>query len=298
MCAGLIRPHGPLENMSIRENALNAAIRLLRGTIRLTGARQAGAITARLAEGLSPTIEAPTPFGTLRFFCPGHLPEFRARTLLTKEPETLRWIETFDSGDVLWDIGANVGSYSLYAGLRGMRTLAFEPSAGNYHLLNRNIEINRMDDRISAYCLAFSDDTRLAAFHMQSTEVGSALSSFAEATDWQGRPFSAVFEQAMMGFDIDGFIRQFSPAFPTHIKIDVDGREDKIVAGARATLADPRLKSVLIELDGGRESYTQEVVRRMADAGLILVETGHAVEIANRASSAFYLYIFRRGGTA
>ncbi len=284
--------------MSIRQNALSAAVRLLKSAIRLAGPRQAGAITARLAEELSPTIEASTPFGTLRFFCPGHLPEFRARTLLTKEPETLRWIETFKPGDVLWDIGANVGSYSLYAGLRGIKTLAFEPSAGNYYLLNRNIEINRMDDRISAYCLAFSDDTRLAGFHMQSTDVGSALSSFAEASDWQGRPFAAVFEQAMIGFDIDGLIRQFSPAFPTHIKIDVDGREDKIVEGARATIADSRVKSVLIELDGGRDSYTRGVIKMLEIAGLALVEKGHAVEIANRESSAFYLYIFRRPGAA
>lgn len=50
----------------------------------------------------------------------------------------------------------------------------------------------------------------------------------------------------------DSFIEKFQPDFPTHIKIDVDGIKDKIVQGAPKTLADPRLKSVSIELDEER----------------------------------------------
>ena len=40
-------------------------------------------------------------------------------TYHTQEPETLEWIDTFDkSGDfIFWDIGANIGLYSIYNSL-------------------------------------------------------------------------------------------------------------------------------------------------------------------------------------
>ena len=39
------------------------------------------------------------------------------KPLLTKEPGTIAWIEGFTEDDVFWDVGANVGLYSLYAGI-------------------------------------------------------------------------------------------------------------------------------------------------------------------------------------
>ena len=67
--------------------------------------------------------------------------------------------------------------------------IAFEPSPANYHLLNSNIEKNSLHHTISAYCLAFSEKTEIGSFYMSSSEAGSALNSFGEALDWQGRPF-------------------------------------------------------------------------------------------------------------
>ena len=88
------------------------------------------------------------------------MPVWRARTSLTKEPETLEWINTFEDADVLWDIGANVGVYSLYAALRRLTVLAFEPSSANSYVRSRNVEINKMDDRVSTFCLTFNNMTK------------------------------------------------------------------------------------------------------------------------------------------
>ena len=51
-----------------------------------------------------------------------------------------------------------------------------------------------------------------------------------------------------MAVSLDDLTGRFSLAFPNHIKIDVDGIEELIIDGARNTLADPRLKSVLVEI--------------------------------------------------
>jgi len=98
---------------------------------------------------------------------------------------------------------ANVGIYSLYAALRGVAVIAFEPAPGNYYILSRNIEINGFGDRIASFCVALNDDTRLASFHMQSTELGGSLSSFGEAIDFKGEPYTAKFKQSMVGYSID-----------------------------------------------------------------------------------------------
>src|SRR5262245_6771935 len=67
----------------------------------------------RLNDGM---IErTPIPGGSIRFYAPTPLLRSRAATVLSKEVDTIRWIDGFKKGDVFWDIGANVGVYSLYA---------------------------------------------------------------------------------------------------------------------------------------------------------------------------------------
>lgn len=256
---------------------MNSATQFLKNGIRFFGRSRSTLVLAKLAEDLAPVISQETEFGTIDFFCPGEIPEWRARTLLTKEPETIEWINTFSDGDIFWDIGANVGVYTLYAALRRIKVLSFEPSSMNYYLLNRNIEINKMDDHISALCIAFNDTTRLDKFWMGNTELGAALNNFADAVDWKGVPFAASFKQAMIGFNIDDFIMQFNPLFPNHIKIDVDGIENKIIKGAERTLSDKRVKSILIELDSGRTDYYKEVADAIERAGMKLTKKQHVL---------------------
>ncbi len=112
------------------------------------------------------------------------------------------------------DIGANVGVFSLYAAMKGHSVQAFEPSPGNYYILCKNIEINKLDKNISAYCLAFNDVTKLDMFFMQNTKLGGALSTFGEETDGFGKPFTASFRQSMIGFSIDKIYKPIQTSIP------------------------------------------------------------------------------------
>src|SRR5512139_1901242 len=73
---------------------------------------------------------------------------YRWDTFWTKEPETIAWIDSFEPGACFWDIGANVGVYSLYAASldRGLDIYAFEPAEPNFQQLARNKEHNRVRD--------------------------------------------------------------------------------------------------------------------------------------------------------
>lgn len=280
--------------MSVKQKTLNIACKLLNKTIAILGGSNASLISAQLVEELSPTVCIDTDVGVIQFFCPGKLPHWRAKTILTKEPETLDWISTFKKADILWDIGANVGVYSLYAAAKGHSVLAFEPSPGNYYLLSRNTEINKLDNKILAYCIAFSDATTRDTFFMGNTELGSALNNFGEENDWQGKHIVAKLRQAMLGFTIDDFIEQFSPPFPNHIKVDVDGIEDKIINGAKKTLADKRCKSVLVELDAEKGEYCQRVTKVFESSGLMLAKKQVATAFVDSKFTGLYNHIFVR----
>ena len=66
----------------------------------------------------------------INFFVPNQLSNWRVDTFFSKEPETLDWIDNFEKKNfIFWDIGANIGLYSIYNSIRHSKskTIAFEP---------------------------------------------------------------------------------------------------------------------------------------------------------------------------
>jgi FkbM family methyltransferase len=259
-------------NMGLKRSFAAFTLTLLRSAIRLIGPAPA----AYLAERLPLTFRVELPGGSLTFLSGNSTLLFRARSVLHKEPETIVWIDSFAQGCCLWDIGANVGVYSLYAAHRKVAVLAFEPAAANYHVLNHNIELNAAHGLVQAYCLAFAQENQLGTLNMANTMAGGATNNF----DAEGKlsPYAKqtgmVFNQGMLGLSIDRFVEMFDPPFPDHMKIDVDGIEEQILQGASKTLADPRLRSVLIELETIEPESYQRCLDMFETAGFELKEKG------------------------
>jgi len=192
---------------------------------------------------------------------------------------------------VFWDIGANVGVFSLYAAIRKpVSVVSFEPLAANFHVLSRNIHLNQLGDRISAYCIALSGQTQLGVLNIASPLMGASLSQFGEPGEmsryWGGQ---AGATHGMVGFTIDDFITQFDPPFPNHLKIDVDGLELAILEGARCTLRDPRMRSVLVELSLNRQDEHESAVQVLEEAGFRFVSSG-AKQESTKESAANHIF--------
>jgi FkbM family methyltransferase len=279
-----------MNSKTMQKQLLCSTIELFKAGTRLFSNHTSNRILGKLSEELAPTLTVQTKLGEIKFFCPGNSPQHRVDNWFTYEPETIEWIDNFQNNETFWDIGANIGSYSLYGALKGIKTLSFEPSSGNYYLLNKNIEINRLDETISALCIAFNDVSKLDEFNMSSTELGSALHSFAENIDWHGKAYNPSFKQAAIGFSVDEFIAKFNPPFPNYMKIDVDGIESKIVKGSQKTLSDRRLKSMLIELDSSREDYCSSVVNFIEENGMSLKE-GPIIRNPDKGPAFNYIFI-------
>ena len=284
--------------MTLKRFAFNTGIKTFQLTRKLLGNRMYAILLSEFIEQVTPIQTKSTDIGDIHFYCPGRLPQWRGETLLDKEPETIEWIRGFEPNSVFWDIGANVGVFSLYAARkRNIQVLAFEPSAFNYYILVKNIEINQMDSDILALCLAFSDQIELRVLNMADTQLGGALHAFGSPQDSfnvSETTNQVVFKQGMIGISIDEFIEMFSPAFPNHIKIDVDGIEDKIIEGASNTLSDSRIKSVLVELDTNDIDYCQRVTKILEKAGLRLAMKKRSPFVENGPFASVYNHIYVR----
>jgi len=177
-----------------------------------------------------------------------------------KEPDTVQWIETFmKPGDTFYDIGANVGAYSLVAAkfFQGaVRVYAFEPAFLNYTQLCRNLILNRCHEIVIPLSVALSDTTRIDAFNYHDLLAGGSLHTFGEAVDHKGERFEPVLKQPVLGYRTDDLIDQFKLPVPNHIKIDVDGIEFSVLRGAERTLSNVELRSIVVELEEG-ESEAQ-----------------------------------------
>jgi FkbM family methyltransferase len=206
---------------------------------------------------------------SLRLATPNWLARYRADTFATKEPETLEWLDTLSQDSTLWDVGANVGVYAVYAAkARGCNVLAFEPSVFNLELLARNVALNGLQDRITIVPVPLNEGPGVNRFRMSTTSWGGALSSFAHDVDQDGRSFTANFEYAMAGLSMDQARDRLELPQPTHIKIDVDGIEHFILSGAASVLG--RAHSVLIEVNEEFREQALGVEHHLKAAGLTL----------------------------
>lgn len=192
----------------------------------------------------------------LTFLCDDPIEEWRAKSLLEKEPGTIAWINQMQPGEVFYDIGANIGVYTLYAAKCGLRVYAFEPHALNALHLARNVAQNNLSKVTVIQAMLGGYGDQLHPFHYRSLRAGSSGSQAIDARDDGGETFLAECRVIMPSVTIDGlFIKP-----PSHVKIDVDGRELDVLVGMRETLGDENghLKSLQVETHPSRRADIDE----------------------------------------
>jgi FkbM family methyltransferase len=216
-----------------------------------------------------------------------------------KEPETIEWIETFfGEGEVFYDVGANVGAYSLVASRfcrRNLRVYAFEPGFTTFPQLCKNIILNDCQGSITPLQVALSDRTRLNVFNYQSLTSGGALHALGHPTDYKGDKFEPVLKQPVIAYRIDDLVKQLCLPVPNHIKIDVDGIEFSVLKGAAETLRNQSVRTVMVEIQEGDEEANR-IVEYLRGCGLHLRSKHRYVYGGDSGPySRVYNYLFYRG---
>ena len=197
-------------------------------------------------------------------------PERRWRTKsCAKEPWTVEWLlRDVRRGDVLYDVGANVGAYSLIAARHsGAHVVAFEPGYANFARLCDNIQLNRCEGCIVPLPTALSERAELVGFEYRTVEPGQSRHKLSEARWSIEASEGEKYVQPAATRPLDGVIADYDLPVPNHLKIDVDGAELRVLRGAPVLLACPELRTVLIEVAPGMREAVQ---RLMEEAGLRL----------------------------
>jgi len=227
---------------------------------------------ARIKHKLSPTVRLDYARDIIKIQADSLLDLFRARAC-EKEPETVTWIENYiKAGEVFFDVGANIGAYSLIATAYHKGNIivhAFEPSFSSYHQLCRNIIENGFQKSITPHMVGLTEDIGMITFHYQSLDAGSADHWLGTDVP-NGFPFQFIYNQQLFGFSVDYLIEYFGLPVPNHIKLDVDGTEVDVLHGAEKTLQLVNLKSILVEVRSA-DGMSDEVSKILASNGFYLV---------------------------
>ena len=219
-----------------------------------------GALATEFVQALQPVHRIPTRHGPI--LCRGGHGRLRWRALTfhQEEPQTIAWLDRLSPEDVLWDVGANVGLYSIYAArFRQCRVVSFEPEPQNLALLLDNVVLNDVASLCSPCAMALTAESGLGHLDIRYITKSGAYNSFNGTRRESAAPAimrdrrDAAVRCALWGSSVDDLLDSgYFPA-PTHLKIDVDGLEPDIIGSASKLLRHPSLSSVLIEVNLGLE---------------------------------------------
>jgi len=188
------------------------------------------------------------------FRCETPVELWRARTLMTKEAGTVEWIAAqVRPGDVFYDIGANIGLYTLLAGKRvGSEGLvyAFEPHVKNVDSLLQNVSRNALAASVKVLSCALHDSEGFFDFNYYQSDAGSSMSQLDGSRDAGDQPFVPAYAEYKYATTIDRLVETGTVRPADHVKLDVDGNELMILHGMQRLLAGPRgPRSVQVEIN-------------------------------------------------
>lgn len=238
------------------------------------------------------------------FFCPNDLVSWRVKTFFSKEPETLEWIDNFEYNKneklVFWDIGANIGLYSIYAATKwkNINIHSFEPSTSNLRILSRNVSINELHNKVCINQIALNDGNQNKFQLMNETAFleGSALHSFGSKLNFEGKKIYAKNRYKIIGLSMNDYIKFLNKQTPNYIKIDVDGIEHLILNGGKNILQSDTLKEVCIELNENYKEQTKLSMKIMTENNFELSkkERSKYIEVSKEFNKSFNYFFIKK----
>ena len=155
-------------------------------------------------------------------------------------------------GDLFFDIGANVGSYTILAsGCAGATSFSFEPVPAAFDSLKKNIEINQLNGLVNALNIGIGAIKSTLLF----TKMNDALNHVMSKAEMNSQECIEVPVDSIDNIAVRAGI-------PIMVKIDVEGFETEVLNGMKTCLANENLKVIIIELNGsgGRYGYDENLI--------------------------------------
>ena len=208
----------------------------------------------------------------------------RALTFYEKEPEMIDWIDgllkyKIKNDFVFWDIGANIGIYSLYVATKydESKVFSFEPESNNFSALCNNIHLNKFNN-VYPFMIGLSDITGYDNLQISVMSPGAGASSIAIPYKYTSSP--TIFNQGIYISKADDIIKNKIFPIPNFIKIDVDGHERKILSGSNDLFSREELLAIMIELEYVDSNDLNIVISEMNKLGFNLSRVSNWKDLA------------------
>ncbi len=163
-------------------------------------------------------------------------------TGLYEFPDMAYLLHVMQADDVFYDVGSNVGVYSLLAcGVVGCKGYAFEPLPETFQRLVENVRLNHLEERCVCVNRGVGETSGILRFTSTSDTMNHVVA--------EGEACPQAIEIEIAPLDDMGY------PTPALMKIDVEGYETLVLRGAEKVLANPKLNSVIMELNGSGTRY-------------------------------------------
>jgi FkbM family methyltransferase len=141
-------------------------------------------------------------------------------------------LSNIKKGEVVYDIGANIGLYALAVAKAGLqnRIYAFEPNPETFSKLSANLALNKLSGRVEFMQVAVGNTNGESLFMLSSEHERSSFFQ-SNAAFGNAKVKRAVKVDVRT---LDSLIEQLLP--PQHIKIDAEGSEVMVLEGAEQTI--------------------------------------------------------------
>jgi FkbM family methyltransferase len=187
-------------------------------------------ITVKVPEFLSisndPTIWFRTGHGRLFW---------RATETPSLDRDTNRWITTFNQNDVFYDVGANIGLYSIMAAkFLHTKVYAVEIDLMNTRMLYENIYMNNCQDKVTILPFGLDSSSHQEKLFLKTMSYGDALHNLRQPNAMVIDPSGIQINVPV--FSLDDVIEILGLPSPTRLKIDVDGVDIDVLKGSTNSL--------------------------------------------------------------
>ncbi len=173
------------------------------------------------------------------------------------EIENIDFIDRINPSEVLYDLGACEGRFSLYATRKGLTVIAFEPESRNFEVLKQNIELNEVaENELTAINAGVGAKDGKAILDIGQPWEGGHQKIVKHGEIRKDLAFNFVERQEINIISLDSFVEIGVYPAPDYLKIDIDGSELPFLRGATKTLQNKKSKGIIFELSEIDPNFT------------------------------------------
>ena len=208
-------------------------------------------------------LEIHVPNHDYRIHCPLNKEDF---IVMTKHEEEIIGIFRPKEGDIVVDIGAHMGRYTIPSaksvGVSG-KVIAVEAHPYNFGILQHNLKLNKLTNVSALNSAVYSKKANLKLY-LPDEDLGYTM-HHSVMTNYLSTKYNNEIERKFVEVEadtLDNLLKSSAITTVNWIKIDVEGAEYEVLKGAREILSTNKPISILVEVHG-KETYgpTIELLR-------------------------------------